>query len=199
MVNSNNGVGLLTGSNSGTGRLSFPSPLTAVHRCDVCGKMLSTKLTLKRHKEQQHLQPLNNAVCNLCNKVFRTLNSLNNHKSIYHRRQKHHTHTGAHHPHHHHQQQVPQQQPPPLPHHHSQNQAHNRHSPPPTTDRQSQQQLQSNANHLHSNIMHNLTNNSQSPSDLSHANKSCTDFLWMRYDAIQMSFLDYPASAFRLD
>lgn len=65
-----------------------PLPLTACHRCDHCGKLLSTKLTLKRHKEQQHLQPLNNAVCNLCNKVFRTLNSLNNHRSIYHRRQK---------------------------------------------------------------------------------------------------------------
>lgn len=76
-------------SNTG-GRISLPLPLTACHRCDVCGKLLSTKLTLKRHKEQQHLQPLNNAVCNLCHKVFRTLNSLNNHKSIYHRRQKQH-------------------------------------------------------------------------------------------------------------
>ena len=60
----------------------------SVHRCDVCGKMLSTRLTLKRHKEQQHLQPLHNAVCNVCNKVFRTMNSLNNHRSIYHRRAK---------------------------------------------------------------------------------------------------------------
>lgn len=77
-------------SNHGSGRISLPLPLTACHRCDVCGKLLSTKLTLKRHKEQQHLQPLNNAVCNLCHKVFRTLNSLNNHKSIYHRRQKQH-------------------------------------------------------------------------------------------------------------
>ena len=76
--------------NHGSGRISLPLPLTACHRCDVCGKLLSTKLTLKRHKEQQHLQPLNNAVCNLCHKVFRTLNSLNNHKSIYHRRQKQH-------------------------------------------------------------------------------------------------------------
>lgn len=78
----------------GPGRISLPLPLTACHRCDVCGKLLSTKLTLKRHKEQQHLQPLNNAVCNLCHKVFRTLNSLNNHKSIYHRRQKQHSHAG---------------------------------------------------------------------------------------------------------
>lgn len=77
-------------SGHGSGRISLPLPLTACHRCDVCGKLLSTKLTLKRHKEQQHLQPLNNAVCNLCHKVFRTLNSLNNHKSIYHRRQKQH-------------------------------------------------------------------------------------------------------------
>ncbi|XP_075154604.1 broad-complex core protein [Haematobia irritans] len=76
---------------AGGNRLLLPLPLNACHRCDVCGKLLSTKLTLKRHKEQQHLQPLNNAVCNLCHKVFRTLNSLNNHKSIYHRRQKHHS------------------------------------------------------------------------------------------------------------
>nr|XP_029728659.1 broad-complex core protein isoform X3 [Aedes albopictus] len=84
----------------GANRLALPLPLTACHRCDVCGKLLSTKLTLKRHKEQQHLQPLNNAVCNLCHKVFRTLNSLNNHKSIYHRRQKllhhHHQHHAQH-------------------------------------------------------------------------------------------------------
>ncbi|XP_055910249.1 broad-complex core protein isoform X1 [Eupeodes corollae] len=77
-------------TSAGSNRLLLPLPLTACHRCDVCGKLLSTKLTLKRHKEQQHLQPLNNAVCNLCHKVFRTLNSLNNHKSIYHRRQKNH-------------------------------------------------------------------------------------------------------------
>uniref|UniRef100_A0A182J436 Broad-complex core protein n=1 Tax=Anopheles atroparvus TaxID=41427 RepID=A0A182J436_ANOAO len=92
------------GHGHGINRLSsLPLPLTACHRCDVCGKLLSTKLTLKRHKEQQHLQPLNNAVCNLCHKVFRTLNSLNNHKSIYHRRQKilhhhHHAHLHGQHP-----------------------------------------------------------------------------------------------------
>lgn len=70
------------------GTRRFGNAATSHHRCDLCGKMLSTKLTLKRHKEQQHLQPLNNAVCHLCQKVFRTLNSLNNHRSIYHRRQK---------------------------------------------------------------------------------------------------------------
>ncbi|XP_058794668.1 broad-complex core protein isoform X8 [Phymastichus coffea] len=74
-------------------RLSHPLhtsllPPGVCYTCDVCGKTLSTKLTLKRHKEQQHYQPLNSAVCGLCHKVFRTLNSLNNHKSIYHRRQK---------------------------------------------------------------------------------------------------------------
>ncbi|XP_051157307.1 broad-complex core protein isoform X8 [Leptopilina boulardi] len=74
-------------------RLSHPLhgnllPPGVCYTCDVCGKTLSTKLTLKRHKEQQHFQPLNSAVCGLCHKVFRTLNSLNNHKSIYHRRQK---------------------------------------------------------------------------------------------------------------
>uniref|UniRef100_A0A336M369 CSON011245 protein n=1 Tax=Culicoides sonorensis TaxID=179676 RepID=A0A336M369_CULSO len=96
-------MGSASSSSALANRLSLPLPLTACHRCDVCGKLLSTKLTLKRHKEQQHLQPLNNAVCNLCHKVFRTLNSLNNHKSIYHRRQKHHQfgagggNTGLHH------------------------------------------------------------------------------------------------------
>ncbi|OAD60966.1 Broad-complex core protein isoform 6 [Eufriesea mexicana] len=70
-------------------RLSHPLhgnllPPGVCYTCDVCGKTLSTKLTLKRHKEQQHFQPLNSAVCALCHKVFRTLNSLNNHKSIYH-------------------------------------------------------------------------------------------------------------------
>ncbi|XP_044002128.1 broad-complex core protein-like isoform X7 [Aphidius gifuensis] len=74
-------------------RLSHPMhnslmPPGICYTCDVCGKTLSTKLTLKRHKEQQHFQPLNSALCVMCNKVFRTLNSLNNHKSIYHRRQK---------------------------------------------------------------------------------------------------------------
>lgn len=67
---------------------SAVGPLGSGHRCDVCGKLLSTRLTLKRHTEQQHLQPLHSARCGLCHKVFRTLNSLNNHKSIYHRRQK---------------------------------------------------------------------------------------------------------------
>ncbi|XP_037026466.1 broad-complex core protein isoform X9 [Bradysia coprophila] len=94
-VNSSAMVSNNNNSNPSIGRLSLPLPLTACHRCDVCGKLLSTKLTLKRHKEQQHLQPLNNAVCNLCHKVFRTLNSLNNHKSIYHRRQKHHLSGGS--------------------------------------------------------------------------------------------------------
>ncbi|CAG5108829.1 Similar to br: Broad-complex core protein isoform 6 (Drosophila melanogaster) [Cotesia congregata] len=66
-------------------RLSHPLhnnllPPGICYTCDVCGKTLSTKLTLKRHKEQQHFQPLNSALCVMCNKVFRTLNSLNNHK-----------------------------------------------------------------------------------------------------------------------
>ncbi|XP_053610072.1 broad-complex core protein isoform X4 [Plodia interpunctella] len=72
----------------GMASTSQVGPLGAGHRCEVCGKLLSTRLTLKRHTEQQHLQPLHSARCNLCHKVFRTLNSLNNHKSIYHRRQR---------------------------------------------------------------------------------------------------------------
>ncbi|XP_022837814.1 broad-complex core protein isoform X2 [Spodoptera litura] len=72
----------------GIASTSQVGPLGAGHRCEVCGKLLSTRLTLKRHTEQQHLQPLHSARCSLCHKVFRTLNSLNNHKSIYHRRQR---------------------------------------------------------------------------------------------------------------
>ncbi|XP_026494574.2 broad-complex core protein isoform X2 [Vanessa tameamea] len=72
----------------GMASTSQVGPLGAGHRCEVCGKLLSTRLTLKRHTEQQHLQPLHSARCSLCHKVFRTLNSLNNHKSIYHRRQR---------------------------------------------------------------------------------------------------------------
>ncbi|XP_055296626.1 broad-complex core protein isoforms 1/2/3/4/5 isoform X2 [Sitodiplosis mosellana] len=159
IVNCNNGGGVLSGNNAGTGRLSLPLPLTACHRCDVCGKLLSTKLTLKRHKEQQHLQPLNNAVCNLCHKVFRTLNSLNNHKSIYHRRQKQHN------------------------SHHGHGGSgggvgvgigtgHSRHSPPTQSHADPHRQHQQQPQH-HSNIIHSLTN-SQSQSDLS---KPCIDFL----------------------
>lgn len=128
MVNCNSGGGGLSGNN-GTGRLSLPLPLTACHRCDVCGKLLSTKLTLKRHKEQQHLQPLNNAVCNLCHKIFRTLNSLNNHKSIYHRRQK------SHHRLHHHGQ--------PSSHHSNIAAAHNLSPPSHNAITSSTQQSQS--------------------------------------------------------
>lgn len=158
IVNCNNGGGVLSGNNAGTGRLSLPLPLTACHRCDVCGKLLSTKLTLKRHKEQQHLQPLNNAVCNLCHKVFRTLNSLNNHKSIYHRRQK------QHHSHHAHGG-----------HTHGGGHGHTaRHSPPTQSLADPHRQHQQQPQH-HSNIIHNLTN-SQSQSDLS---KPCMDYLWM--------------------
>ncbi|KAG7188644.1 hypothetical protein KM043_008270 [Ampulex compressa] len=70
-------------------RLSHPLhpgllPQGVCYTCDVCGKNLSTKLTLKRHKEQQHFQPLNSAVCALCHKpkvltsmTGLTLNSLN--------------------------------------------------------------------------------------------------------------------------
>ena len=54
--------------------------------CPTCGKKLGTPLTLKRHREQQHEHPLNAAVCRDCGRVFRTANSLNNHRSIYHRK-----------------------------------------------------------------------------------------------------------------
>ncbi|KAG8223677.1 hypothetical protein J437_LFUL004042 [Ladona fulva] len=56
--------------------------------CNVCGKVLATAATLRRHKEQQHEQPLHAAVCPVCHKVFRTINSLHNHRSVYHRQNR---------------------------------------------------------------------------------------------------------------
>nr|BCX71423.1 broad protein isoform ZFd [Ischnura senegalensis] len=56
--------------------------------CNVCGKVLASAATLRRHKEQQHEQPLHAAVCPVCHKVFRTINSLHNHRSVYHRQNR---------------------------------------------------------------------------------------------------------------
>ncbi|KAK4873805.1 hypothetical protein RN001_013165 [Aquatica leii] len=54
-------------------------------RCQPCNKSLSSLTRLKRHIQNVHMRPSREPVCNICKRVYSSLNSLRNHKTTYRR------------------------------------------------------------------------------------------------------------------
>jgi len=53
--------------------------------CHLCWKVFKEHSCLKVHMRDIHEKPNVKQVCNFCNKEFKSINTLRNHKSLYHK------------------------------------------------------------------------------------------------------------------